>query len=209
MSRIIPKLGLHDINDGDLVTYTQDKIDRINGLAAFGGVVPTPGTLNAKKNQYQAALTASVQGNTSQTEAKNNRRAELEELLTQQAENCAEIADGDLPLYLSTGYAAKDTEGTPIGELGQVLNLKLKTTETIGELKADWDPVEKSTNYTVRCYTDEANPETSTIYSETESASKATIPGMPSGIRVYVQARANGGSTKHGPWSDSAWDRPR
>jgi len=209
MSRIIPKLGLRNITDSDLVTYAQNKIDNISGLAAFAAVVPGPATLNNKNKQYEAALADAVQGDKSQTATKDALRAELEELLTRQAENCAEIANGNLPLYLSTGYDAKDTAGTPVGELGQVLNMRLKPSEIIGELKADWDKVDKATNYTLRCYTDDANPEGSTIYSDTTGPSKATVNGLPSGEKVYVQARANGGSTGHGPWSDPAWDRPR
>lgn len=209
MAIIIPKLGLRDLRDTELPEYAQDKVDKISGSAAFGGVQPTPAQLQTKKNQYEAALVAADDGTVADTEAKNVLRKELEEMLTIQAQNCAEIADGDLALYLTTGYEAKDTQGTPVGELQRPDMQKLEPSENIGELKADWSTVKNASNYTVRAYTNEADPESSVVYNEIVSPSKTTLQGLPSGERIFVDIRANGGSTGYSPWSEAMWARPR
>ncbi|MBI4946791.1 MAG: hypothetical protein HY840_10380, partial [Bacteroidetes bacterium] len=36
---------------------------------------------------------------------------------------------------------------------------------------------------------------------------KAILTGLPSGQKIFVRVRANGGSTGHGPWSDVAEKR--
>jgi hypothetical protein len=209
MSIIIPKLGLHDIHDGDLVEYALDKVTKVGGNAAYAAISPSPAQVEAKTNQYEQALIASDDGNKAQTGTKNTRRAELERMLTLQAENCAEIASGDLNLYLTSGYEAKDTVGTPVGELGQVLITKVEATENVGELKTNWQPVPHADNYTARCYTNDNNPAGSIVFTGLYRPSKATISNLPSGAKIYIQVQANGGSTGTGAWSEPVWDRPK
>ncbi len=86
---------------------------------------------------------------------------------------------------------------------------KVEPTDNEGELKADWSAIEHKQNYTVRGYTDPADPEGSKVAEEIVSPSKATLQGLASGEKIYVDVRANGGSTGHGPWSDADWARPR
>lgn len=209
MSTIIPKLGLDDIRDGNLVAYAQDKVAKIKASSAFGGLSPSTGEVEVKITFYEVALVAADEGTKAETEAKNDARKALEDLLTLQAQNCAEIAAGDLALYLSTGYEAKDVTPPPVGELERPDMHKVEPTDNIGELKADWSSVEHAQNYSVRAYTDPADPEGSKVYEEIAGPSKATLNGLPSGAQVYVYARANGGSTGHSPWSEAIWARPR
>ena len=185
------------------------KIDKITASPLFGlAVIPTPADVQIQKDIYVAALVASDDGTVSETEAKNVERVKLEELLTLQAQNVSEISAGDLVLYLTSGYEAKDTNAPPIGVLPQVLNLRVVTTESIGELSAVWDNVAKADNYTLRCYTDEADPAGSLVFTGVFSPSKAIINELPSGRRVFVQVAANG-TAGQGAWSDPVWDRPR
>lgn len=209
MATIIPKLGLDNFRDADLPEYALDKVTKVGGNAAFGAVVPTPAQLQAKVLEYEAALTAADEGSKADTETKNVKRAELEEMLTLQAQNCAEIAAGDLALYLSSGYEAKEVSPPPVGELEAPDMSSLQPTKNIGELKADWSSVPHARNYSVRAYTDPANPEGSKVKEDIVGPSKATLQGLPSGEKIYVDARAIGGSTGHGPWSEAMWARPR
>ncbi len=210
MSAIIPNLDLVNITDGDLEEYALDKVVKINDAgAAFGGVVPTTGQVGTKATQFKNALVAADEGTKADTSTKNTRRRELEGLLTLQAQNCAEIANGNMDLYLLSGYEAKDVEGSPVGELAKPDLLTVDPTDNIGQLKIDWNTIEHADNYTVRAYTDEADPTGSLIKAELVKASKFAMDDLPSGEKVNVDVRANGGSKGYGPWSDAGWARPR
>src|ERR1051325_8360730 len=125
MDKIIPKLGLHCITDTELIEYAQDKINKINANAAFAGVNPSTATVQTKKTQFETALAAADNGTKGATAIKDQRRDELEQLITLQAYDCAKISNGDMPLYLTTGYAARNTKGSPTGPLSQVTGLSL------------------------------------------------------------------------------------
>lgn len=207
MAVIIPKLGLNDLHDSELPEYTQDKVDKVTASGAFAAVEPSPGDLETKKDEYEDALVKADEGTKADTEAKDNRRKELEEMLTLQAQNCAEIAAGDLALYLTTGYEAKDTEGSPVGALAAVTGFLLDYGVNAGELKANWDVLEHADNYTLQFYSNPEDPDGSVIKQDIAKKSRATTGGLPGGDIVWARVRGNGGSLGHGPWSDPAEKR--
>ena len=206
MSNIIPKLGLIKIPDSSLGEYAQDKIGKINAAPAFAAVNPSTAEVQTKKDDYESALVASDNGTKADTAFKNQVRAELGAMLTQQAQNCAEIANGNLSLYLTTGYEAKDIKGSPTGILPQVTGLHLAFTNNTGELNAGWDAMKDALNFTVWVYSDSANPDGSLVkqYIIGKIGKKvALLSGLPTGQIVFVRVRANGGSTGFGDWSDT------
>ncbi len=207
MAVIIPKLGLRELRDSALPEYAQDKVDKVTASGAFSSVVPSPAEVEGKKDEYEAALVKADEGTKADTEAKDNRRKELEEMLTQQAENCAEIAAGDLEVYLTTGYEAKDTAGSPVGPLGAVTGLLLDYGDNADELKANWDVLPHADNYTWQVYNDPVDPDNSIIKQDVSKKSRAIFTGLPGGSMIWARVRGNGGSTGHGPWSDPAEKR--
>ena len=210
MKQIIPKLGLININDSALVEYAQDKSEKINKAPAFAAVVPATADVDAKNKEYEDALVAADDGNRADTAFKEQKRAELEDMLTAQAIDCARIANGDLALYLTTGYEAKDTKGSPAGELPKVTGVRLAFSNNIGELKAGWKPMKNARNFTVQVFTDINNPDKSVVKQYTKGKigrSMTVLDGLPSGTDVFVRVQANGGSTDFGPYSDTVEKR--
>ena len=190
--------------------YTQEKINKINLAPAFASVQPNTTTVQTKVNEYKSALIASDDGNKAQTAVKNTKRKELEALLTQQADNCAEIANGNLDLYLTTGYEAKNTKGAPTGTLPAVTGLALFYGENDGELKARWNPMEDAANFSVQVYSNLADPEGSIVKTyiiKKIGRRKAILDGLPSGQKVLVRVRANGGAADFGAWSSAVEKR--
>jgi hypothetical protein len=182
----------------------EEKIEKINETPALAAVVPSTADVEAKNNAYKIALGKVLDGTTSDTEDKDRLRGELGEMLTAQAADCAKIADGDMVLYLKSGYEAKDTAGTPVGELDAPENMVFRNYgKNPGELQPDWDPVEHARNYTAQVYTDFENPDTTILKEAMVNPSKATIDGLPRGSTVWVRVRANGGSKGKGPWGNS------
>lgn len=210
MKKIIAKLRLSRITDAALGEYAQDKIEKINLAPAFAAVVPSTATVQTKTDDYEDALVAAINGTKGATALKDQKREELEELLTAQAIDCAKIASGNLALYLTTGYEAKDTKGKPVGELAAVTGVELSYGNSPAELKLKFNPVKNALNYTVQVYTDISNPSGSSVKEliiKKIGRRKITLTGLPSGQVVFVRVRANGGSTGQGPWSDPAEKR--
>ena len=113
-------------------------------------------------------------------------------------------------MYLSTGYEAKNTKGAPTGTLPAVEGLKLFYGENDGEIKARWNPMEDAANFTAQVYSNIADPEGSVIKTyiiKKIGKRKAILGGLPSGQKVLVRVRANGGATDFGAWSDVAEKR--
>lgn len=234
---IIPKLELHKLRDDELDEYAQEKIDKINAInippspppppppdpapapaAAdtagsanpFARVNPSTEQVNAKNIEWRAALAKADDGSKADTALKDQRRKELEALLTLQATDCAKIANGDFPLYLRTGYEAKNTQGSPTGELPAVTGLLLFYGDNDGELKAEWNVMEDADNFLVRAFSDINNPDGSLLKEYIIGKigkQKTTLTGLPSGQKIFVRVRANGGSTGQGAWSDVAEKR--
>jgi len=209
MATIIPKLGLQTIKDAALDDYALDKAKKIASSGNFSGVSPSAAQLKAKAKQYDQALVKAMDGTRADTVRKQALRKELHQMLSAQALDCARIANGNLSIYLSSGYEAKNAGGTPVGELESITSLHVEPTQNESELKADWNRIDKAQNYSLRAFTDLKNPEGSIIFNDIFRPSKALIEGLPSGEKVYIQVRANGGSTGHGPWSKEVWARPR
>lgn len=210
MAKIIPSLGLKDLRDSELDEYVQDKVNRINNLPEFAAVTPTTAVVDAKRLEYHDALLAADHGPAGSVAAKDQKRAELEELVTLQAYSCAAISLGDLALYLKTGYKAKDTKGTPTGPLPQITGFELHFGASKGELLASWNPMEDAMNFTVQVYSDPNSPETTLIKEFMKGKigrSKTPLAGLPTGLMVFARVRANGGNNGSGPWSDPAEKR--
>lgn len=208
---IIPKLELHKLRDDEMDEYVQEKINKMDEASpAFNAVVPSPSDMNAKNIQWRAALVAADDGTKAQTEFKNQVRRELEAMITLQAQNCAEVSNGNMVLYLSSGYEAKDTQGSPTGELPPVTGLELFYGESEGELRASWNQLEDAANFLVQAFSNVDSPSGSVIKEYIIGKigkQKAILSGLPSGQKIFVRVRANGGSTGQGPWSDIAEKR--
>jgi hypothetical protein len=166
--------------------------------------------VQTKKTQFETALAAADNGTKGATAIKDQRRDELEQLITLQAYDCAKISNGDMPLYLTTGYAARNTKGSPTGPLSQVTGLSLDYGKNNGELIAGWSPIPDAENFTVQAFTDINNPDSSVVKEYMKhkiGRRKTTLSGLPSGQIVFIRVRANGGSTGFGPWSNAGEKR--
>ena len=205
MNKIIPKLSFHNIKDTELDDYAKDKVNRINTVPAFAAVNPSAAQVENKTIEYVKAVVKSDDGTKADTANKNKVRNELENMLTQQAYHCALIANGDLVIYLTSGYEAKDLQGKTTGELFPPQNILFRDYgKNSGELVPDWNKVKDARNYTTQVYADVNNPSGSILKEVTDNPSKVTIGGLTSGQKVWVRVRANGGSTGHSDWSDPA-----
>lgn len=142
----------------------------------------------------------------------HEKETEFDRVLTALGHHVEDVANEDpataKSVIKSAGMEVKDA-GEPVGDLDKPVIKKVAPNNTIGELEIDWDNVENARNYSLRAYTDEADPEGSNEFRGIFSKSKATVEDLPSGEKVHVQVRPHGGNDESGPWSDAAWARPR
>ena len=198
---IIPVLGLDQKRDTELDDYAQDKITKIDAEVAFAGVTPSTASVGTLKDEYVAALAAADGGDEADTAYKNQKRKELEEALTLQAWDISRIAGGDIVLFLRSGYEAKK-QGSPTPPLDEVTTIIFRDYgKNLGELVPDWNTIANARMYEVRVSTDITDMEGTVIKTETASASKIALTGLPEGDIVYIQVKALGSRNKKSEWS--------
>ena len=109
-----------------------------------------------------------------------------------------EISKGDVTIINSTNMGVKG-QSKPVGPMGQVQNLSLTVGDNPGELDAHWDPIKGRQTYQIEFCVD---PMSATGWRDATPTkkSKATIPGLTSGSKIWVRVRAIGADGP-GPWS--------
>lgn len=216
IKKVIVVLGLKEMTIPEKIEKGRHIVTEMTGNPNFGGggtpITPSLADITTAVDELEEAHDAAQSGGTEETAIQHEKETELDRLLTGLGHYVEDVANSNPETAESVGLSSgmdlkKDAE--PVGELDKAVLKKVEATENIGEFKIDWDTVQHARNYGLRAYTDEADPEGSIVFRDSVSPSKATVPGLPSGEKVFVQVRANGGSTGHGPWSDAAWARPR
>ena len=88
----------------------------------------------------------------------------------------------------------------PIGQLGQVQDLKLTINGFPGRLHARWKPLRGGVSYDVQI---SATPADEASWANMPGSSKSftSVEGLTSGTRMFVRVRAIGKSPA-GPWSE-------
>ena len=212
---IIVVLKLQDKTVPDKIQFGRKVVTEMTGNANFPdppGPDPTLDEVSTATDELETAFNNQESGGPTETAITHEKETEFDRLLTRLGNYVEGIANEDpetaKSVALSSGMEVK-AESVPVGQLAKAVITKLEPTENIGEFKVDWGTVKNARNYDLRAYTDGADPSGSIVFDDTFSPSKATVEGLPSGEKVFVQVRANGGSTGHGPGSDAAWARPR
>lgn len=163
-------------------------------LVALGALTTTFETkltaLNAAEAAYKAALLAC-------DDAQRAHNAGL----TLQAAYVQDVTGGD-PVKIESCNMPIRRPNTPIGPLGQVLDLLVKAGVNAGELKASWKKVRGAASYEVQVSVD---PFTATSWRGVPPSSKVrtVIADLTSAAKMWVRVRGIGKGDP-GPWSDPA-----
>jgi hypothetical protein len=159
-------------------------------------LVPLP-TIVAKTSQFHLALADAAQGGTQNTATKNEIRAELIELLKQQAYYVQTACGGSLSTLLSSGYEAVSTNRTQVPLLTPLI-VAIKTDIT-GQLGLRLKAVANARAYQAQYSEDGLVWKDGGTF---PSTLRVAVSGLTRG-RVYtVQVRAVGGSLGFSQWSD-------
>lgn len=100
--------------DAELGNYTQNIITKLTGNASFPKPLVSVADLAKVLDTFTTALAAAAQGGKLATAAKNAAREDLLGALRQEAAYVQSLANDDLPMLLSSGFEAVNTNRTQI-----------------------------------------------------------------------------------------------
>ena len=121
--------------------------------------------------------------------------------LTQEAAYVQDVTAGDAVKIATTNMPIRRAN-EPIGPLGQVLALVVKTGVNAGELKASWKKLRGAASYEVQVSVEPVTP-ASWRGVAPSSKVRTVISELTSGAKMWVRVRGIG-SADPGPWSDPA-----
>jgi len=202
---LIPVLELHLYTDAGVAEYAGNRFNDLTlNEESFPGLTPTVAQLNTKLIAYNLALGKTEHGTPSETEAKNKARTALERTLTQMADNCAEIADGNVELYLKSGFSLK-TKGAPHTTVLSPSAFTFTDGPTAGSLYITFKGVKYKQGYEVRISQAGSNPDTwTTVMFVSSGRKRILVSDLSSGVRYYCCVRTLGTGKIVSGWSNTA-----
>jgi len=200
MSKIIARLKLARLSDQQLDDYAQNKVDSITGNVNFPAPSPTLESVTAALGIFSAAVSKALTGTVADTADRNAKRVILEGLLTQLADYCAATANGNIAIYLTSGFDYK-RPAAPSGILPAPQNFLLKHGANDGQVKASWKVITNNHGYELRWSYDNGTADAMTNSAHC-SSTRFTLSGLQSGKRLYAFVHAVGSHNTLGDWSD-------
>jgi len=197
MSNVRVTLSFKRLPDGGLETFAGGVITCLTGNAAYTTPLVPLAELTAANTAFHDAQAAMVQGGTQATAYKNQMRAALEDLLTQEAYYVQTACKGDLATLLSSGYQVVNSNRTQ-SPLPQPVILQLSNPMS-GQIGVKLDPVANAYSYELRYKQGVGEWVAAGIFASTRGV---VIDGLTPGIVYTIQARAIGGSLGYSDWSD-------
>ncbi|MBI4929943.1 MAG: fibronectin type III domain-containing protein [Bacteroidetes bacterium] len=190
MKPIIAVFSLSDITDTGLVGYSQEKIEKLKDNPHYPDPLPEKDAMAKDLGEYIHALGDSDDGRTADTEIKNERRAILENALMSLGLRCAQIAEGNLGVFLTSGFEVRKPKESK-GILPQPENVVAKEGTHPGTLLVIWDPVQGARCYAVEV-TDNPTSEQSwspvrVVNGGVSTRSETRIIGLASMKRYWIR----------------------
>ena len=129
------------------IEFVRDRVVDMTGNANF----PTPdvalATITTAVDDLETKHLAAQGGGAAQTAAQDASEEALDELMRDEAGYVTRIADGDVVMITSAGFAFTQTELSPVAIPDKVKNLTLKHSDQIGTILTTCDPVENAKGY--------------------------------------------------------------
>jgi hypothetical protein len=204
MAKAKVKLDLKSLTITQLIQKVRTVVTQSTGNSMVTGSPVAVAQLTTATDNLDAkaqAVEVNRQAGQTLTTEQGNVRGVLEGLFTQFGGYVEIKANGDAALIQSTGLDVR-AAATPIGNLGQVLNLSITVGDSDGELDLDWDNVNGASGYLMQRSFDPVTT-TSWVSLDPVTASKATVSNLTSGTKYWFRVAATG-SAGPGPWSDPA-----
>jgi len=199
-----PRLNLDQLTCEQKLTLYNEIKTKLTGNANFPTPTPTVAAytaLIATATTKHAEWTDAQQLGKTKTVERADAFAASDAATTQLAGFVEAASGGDAAKIESAGMSVRAPK-TPPAVPAQVLDLALTAGDFPGTLDVAFDPQAGAKSYEVQTSPDPMT-ETSWVFKMSLAKSSGTIPGLTSGSKVWVRARAVGAKGA-GPWSDPA-----
>ena len=191
-------LAFANLSDSLLDEFASNVVGKLAGNPLF----PTPpvsvAALGDAQQLYHLAVLAAQGGGVMSTATKNERRAELESLLRQDASYVQGQTGQNLSGLLSSGFEASSTNRTQVPLLAPVIHSLENAPEH--QVIVRLAPVANAKSYEVQ-KKNGGGWEAAGVYGSTRGI---VLAGFTPGQVYAVQVRAVGGSLKYSDWSQPA-----
>ena len=177
--------GFDDLSGPDLSTRTQQILEALTGNVHFANPTPALNVVEAKLAEFRTALSKAADGSRTDKALRDQKRAELVDLLHALGRYVLFTANDDRAVALSSGFRiAKEQQ--PAAPLPNPKNMQLAEGANPGELNAAVDRVEGAKAYLFNYAQD---PLTTNImwYVQPETRRKTVLRNLESGKRYWVK----------------------
>lgn len=190
-------LGFAELPDALLGDFGSTVATKLANNPSYTTPAVTPQALLNAATGFGEAIVNAAQGGTQLTALKNAARSTLVELLRTEAAYVQSVANNDLAVILSSGFAVNSTDRTrkPLGK-PVVTNIDNFATT---QLMIKMIPVANARSYEFRTRVGSGDWKNAGIYTK---ARNVLIGDLTPGATYDLQARAVGGSTGYSDWSD-------
>lgn len=198
---ITPALGLKFYTDSDIAAFARQRIVNLTeNAASFPNLSPSTVELTEITEEYTNALESCGKDATrSDTNRKNVKRRELEKVVSLCALSCSQIADGDLSLYLLSGFSSK-VQGSRITELDFPHNIRYKQGPFDGSVYVLFKNVKNARSYEINLAENNNSDSWNTFVSGT--VSPVLITDLKPMTIYNIRCRAMGARNIKSAWSN-------
>ncbi len=146
MSKVVA--GVSKLTVNQLIAKSLLVETKMTGNPSFATPVPAIADLTTARGLLEAANVLAMGGGVAAVLDKNMKAAVLMELLTQEAGYVTSVANGDVPVIISSGFDARKVPER-IGLLSMPENLRARLTEFSGQVLVKWNYVYGAHSYIV------------------------------------------------------------
>lgn len=182
--------GFDKLSDSDLISRTDDIVNGMTGNASFPAPTPTLEAVQTALDAYQQALAVSQSGTSYDKAFKNQKKAELTDLLHSLGNYVVFTSNGD-PLVAQSLNFSIAKPPSPAPGITAATNQQLEDGENSGELYFTFDKVQGARSYIYQ-YTPEPVTDSSTWQNQTGTVKKVTFSGLDVGKRYWCRVVAIG-----------------
>ncbi len=143
---LIPRLGLSQMRDADLLIYAHNIVIALNGNASFPGVQADLLLMKAQADVFEAAKDNVKHGPAGAAALKKAERAKLETMLKNLAAQCVIEANGDESVFLSSAFDLR-RRPQPHNQLNAPENFDVISLADSGKVKVSFKKVKGAYSY--------------------------------------------------------------
>jgi len=145
---IVPALNMSGLREDALDTYAEEKKEKLTGNALYPDPFPEKVVMVEALNAYRIALGQADDGDSIDTDEKNIRKEVLENSLVTLAFRCAQLANGNVHMFLTSGFAVRKP-AVPHAKPEKPQDMEAFDGHAEGVIKLEWSRTEGAVVYVI------------------------------------------------------------